>query len=630
MTKYHVSVTGNDKNIGSEKQPFRTINKAAQLAEAGDTVIVHEGVYREWVNPVNSGRSNSQRITYEAAEGEKVIIKGSEEISDWEPTDKGVWCAVIPNSVFGSWNPYVEVIDGDWYMEPIEHSLHTGQVYINGVALDETDTIENLYKKAMTWHSETENENTVIYANFDGFDLNKELTEINARKCCFYPEQIGVNYITVRGFEMAHAACPWAPPTANQPGMLGANWSKGWIIEDNILHDARCSAVSVGKEISTGHNFYSRYHLKAGYQYQLEVVFRGLHIGWSKERIGSHIIRNNTIYDCGQNGIVGHMGGAFSEIYGNHIYNIGNKHEFFGYEIAGIKLHAAIDTYIHNNYIHDCRMGTWLDWEAQGVRLSSNLYHSNEEDLWIEVTHGPHTVDNNIFASKWNFTNSAQGGAYIHNLFCGGIKKGGELRRSTPYHLSHSTEIMGCAVVYGDDDRYYQNIFAHDLEDSQEKLGWENWVGGTVAYNGCPSSVEEYVECVIKQGRGDIEKFLDIRQPAYINGNCYMDGVKSYDREIEKYSTERDSEIKIYEENGSVYLDIYIPEDMFKLNTEIIETKNLELTRISELPYDSPDGSDMRIDTDYFKNARSGKPIAGPFENLKPGYQKILVWKHHK
>ena len=39
----------------------------------------------------------------------------------------------------------------------------------------------------------------------------------------------------------------------------------------------------------------------------MEAVFRALKIGWSKEKIGSHIIRNNVIYDCGQNGIVGHM-----------------------------------------------------------------------------------------------------------------------------------------------------------------------------------------------------------------------------------------------------------------------------------------------------------------------------------
>ncbi len=54
---------------------------------------------------------------------------------------------------------------------------------------------------------------------------------------------------------MAQAACPWVPPTADQPGLLGTHWSKGWIIEDNIIHDAKCSGISIGKEVTTGHNF---------------------------------------------------------------------------------------------------------------------------------------------------------------------------------------------------------------------------------------------------------------------------------------------------------------------------------------------------------------------------------------
>jgi alpha-N-arabinofuranosidase len=104
----------------------------------------------------------------------------------------------------------------------------------------------------------------------------------------------------------------------------------------------------IGKEASTGHNLSSRRHRKPGYQYQMESVFQALQTGWSRGIIGSHVIRNNVIYDCGQNGIVGHMGCVFSHITGNHIYNIAVKYEFFGYEIAGIKLHAAIDVQICN------------------------------------------------------------------------------------------------------------------------------------------------------------------------------------------------------------------------------------------------------------------------------------------
>ena len=79
----HVAVTGSDSAEGTQAHPFRTISKAARVAETGDRVIVHEGEYREWAKPEHSGYSHISRITYEAAEGEKVGIKVSERIQGW-------------------------------------------------------------------------------------------------------------------------------------------------------------------------------------------------------------------------------------------------------------------------------------------------------------------------------------------------------------------------------------------------------------------------------------------------------------------------------------------------------------------------------------------------------------------
>ena len=91
-------------------------------------------------------------------------------------------------------------------------------------------------------------------------------------------------YFGQEWFELAQAATPWAPPTADQPGLIGPNWAKGWIIEDNVIHDAKCSAVSLGKEKSTGHNFATLRRDKPGYQYQLESVFSARQIGWDREQ----------------------------------------------------------------------------------------------------------------------------------------------------------------------------------------------------------------------------------------------------------------------------------------------------------------------------------------------------------
>jgi hypothetical protein len=219
---YHVSKSGNDKNIGSVEQPFLTINRAATVALPGDTVIVHEGEYREWVDPKRGGLSESNRITYSAAEGERVVIKGSETVSNWERVDGTVWKKVLPNSVFGDWNPYAERIFGDWFENPKKYHVHTGEVYINGKSCYEADSLEDVFTAApyewhwqafegylpkepildveqttYRWFAEVSDDTTTLFVNFQGYDPNRELIEINVRKCVFYPKTTGKSYITV-------------------------------------------------------------------------------------------------------------------------------------------------------------------------------------------------------------------------------------------------------------------------------------------------------------------------------------------------------------------------------------------------------------------------------------------------
>jgi len=87
----HVAKTGSDSGSGNQSSPYFTINKAASVGQPGDTVTVHAGTYREWVKPVRGGTGESGRITYRAAPGEKVIIKGSERITSWTREADGVW-----------------------------------------------------------------------------------------------------------------------------------------------------------------------------------------------------------------------------------------------------------------------------------------------------------------------------------------------------------------------------------------------------------------------------------------------------------------------------------------------------------------------------------------------------------
>ena len=110
--EFHVSPRGNDRKDGSVSTPLATISAAARLAQPGDVITVHEGTYRERVTPPQGGESDVKRIVYQAAPGEKAVIKGSEVIRDWKQFAPGVWKATLPNSIFGKYNPYKDLIAG--------------------------------------------------------------------------------------------------------------------------------------------------------------------------------------------------------------------------------------------------------------------------------------------------------------------------------------------------------------------------------------------------------------------------------------------------------------------------------------------------------------------------------------
>ena len=372
---FHVAPSGNDASQGTQTAPFRTIHRAADVAQPGDTITVHEGIYRERISPPRGGTSDQKRIVYQAATGEKVVIKGSERITSWVKDQNDVWKTTLPNSFFDGFNPYSDLIRGDWF-EALGREHHTGAVYLDDQWLAEAATLDDVMKPisgGALWFGRVDKANTTIWAQFKGIDPNQQQVEINARQTVFYPEKTGIDYITVRGFTLEDAATPWAPPTAEQIGLIGTHWSKGWIIENNVIRNSICSGISLGKYGDRWDN--TSANTAEGY---VKTIERALANGWSKENIGHHVVRNNAIFDCGQAGIVGSLGAAISNITGNTIHEIHMRRSFSGAEMAGIKFHGAIDVQISHNHIFRACRGLWLDWMAQGTHVTGNIFHDND------------------------------------------------------------------------------------------------------------------------------------------------------------------------------------------------------------------------------------------------------------
>lgn len=602
--EHHVAKTGNDKNNGTPKSPFLTIQAAANIAQPGDVIIVHEGIYRERINPPRGGTSDDKRIVYRAAKGEKVIIKGSEEAKGWEKMKNDTWIVTLPNTFFGDFNPYSDVISGDWFRSN-NRTHHTGAVYLNGHWLNEAAQKEEVFEPATDtplWFATADYSETTILAQFKDVNPNNEFVEINVRQSVIYPEKEGINYITISGFKLEQAATPWAPPTAEQIGLIGTHWSKGWIIEKNEICYSVCSGITLGKY---GDEFDNKAGSAQGY---VGTINRALEYGWSKETAGSHIVRNNHVHDCEQAGIVGSLGAVFSTITGNEIHDIHVKRLFSGMEMGGIKIHAPIDVLIGNNYVYNCWRGIWLDWMAQGTRVTGNFLHDNisTQDIFVEVNHGPFLIDNNILLSPNAIRDLSQGGAFVHNLFIGSFIPQTNLRE-TPYHKEHSTDVAGLKVIMGGDDRYYNNIF--------------------MSYN-------REVPWPERSGPGQDGNFFGLGAynpkdfPLTADGNVYVDQARAFEAEnnpVENVDFRTHAKI-IKNENG-VYLEIRMDKDWLHKQRKLVTTELLGKAENPDLPFVQPDETPYRLDVDYLGEKRNtDNPAPGPFAEIKDGLMVINVW----
>ena len=687
---------------------LRTISEASRRAHPGDVITVHEGVYRERVDPPRGGTSEHERIVYQAALGEEVIIKGSECLTGWERVEHDTWKVTLPNTYFGDFNPYSDSIHGDWF-HPKGREHHSGAIYLDGHWLTEAATKAEVLEEAQEaplWFAEVDGSgyllnvawiqsvqpalgpqriaatsysdqegvqnapssegaecigwiedgdwvryesvnfgercesvelraasvtgggrielrlgdregeligvctvadtggwqawksfttaikptsgkqtlclvfrshevpraSTTLWAQFKGIDPNQAEVEFNVRRAVFYPQTPGIDYLTVRGFSMRHAATPWAPPTAEQVGLIGTHWSKGWIIEDNDIAYSTCVGITLGKY---GDAWDNRSQSADAYNRTIE---RALENGWSGDQIGHHVVRDNRISHCEQAGIVGSLGAVFSTITGNVIHDIHVRKLFTGAEMAGIKIHAAIDMQIIGNHIFRTCRGIWLDWMAQGTRVSGNLLHDNDtgSDLFVEVNHGPFLVDNNLFLSPSNLLDWYEGGAYVHNLFAGKITARPELSRATPYHKAHSTELAGLRNIAGGDNRFYNNLFVH--------------TDGLAAYEGAA-------------------------QPVLTAGNVFLAGAEAFDHGL-------------VELGGGLALHLSLADNWAEgQRFEPVTSERLGKALIPDLPYARPDGAPHDLERDFNRYKRERNDLLpGPFAVLRGGQQILKVW----
>jgi len=449
----HVATTGDDSAAGTAAEPYRTVNHAAQMARPGDVVTVHAGTYREWVRPARGGTGENARITYRAAKGEEVLLKGSERITSWTDEGGGVWKAELPAAFFGDYNPYALTLSGGWLHYGQWH--HRGDVYLDGEALREQQTADAVRATPLSWHATAGEETTVIRAHFGRTNPNARLAEINVRRCIFFPERSGLSYITVEGLTLMHSAENWQPPGLDvQRGAIGPRMGRRWIIQDCRVTHARCVGIVLGHAQGV----------------DLDDV----------EAFGDHVVRRNVIRRCGEAGIAGQKGATRSLIEHNLIEDTNYRKEFGGWETAAIKFHQSVDTVIRGNLIRrvgrqsHAGFGIWMDWANQGTRITGNvIYGTDTEAVFLEMDHGPILVDNNVLVGGGVKSNS-EACVFAHNLFVDcPFRMVSDTNRRSEIYKPHTRQSVGRKTGVPRDDKWFNNLFVgRGLEGVKEAPGY--------------------------------------------------------------------------------------------------------------------------------------------------------------
>ena len=382
----------------------RTISAAARRAVPGERILIHSGVYREKVVPARGGTGPDAMISYEAAPGARVVIKGSEVLpGEWQRTvvdlaDGGrstisqrLWMIDLPGTLFPEASPFkipnadsadIEIMPwAHGWRGHIPYTLPRGLVFQNGRRLVQLATLEDLIRVPGSYWVAPGGERLHVHA-YDSSDPNEQTMEVTVRQQLFVPDETDIGYIRVRGLTFAHAGNGF-PRTG-----VGALFTRGghhWIIENNRFHGINSVAVEIGaRSIETADRERARRDRAR-----------------AEASPGQVIVRGNVISDAGTGGVQGLLNHT-ALVEANHFFDIGWQDVERYWENAAVKWLIANNTLVRNNLVHDVQAGSaiWLDWDNRNSRITRNTVYDVtmccNGALFVEASQHPNMIDHNI------------------------------------------------------------------------------------------------------------------------------------------------------------------------------------------------------------------------------------------
>jgi hypothetical protein len=434
------SARANDDGPGTRQRPFRTINKAAQVLQPGERVVIASGAYRECVRPVRGGTGPAQMISYEAAPGATVFVKGSEVLKDgWQPESIAMgfrgpggptgqapaqipaWQHELTGTMFpDAYNPFsLASAPGDrsWLdtksVDMGPYFRRRGLVFVDGKPLEPMEQLRELASArlpgppppgapvpltglpprtrggpimqeigglpdARFW---VDNAGEAIHIRIPAGTPAEHTVEVTTREQAFVPMQKGLAFIRVKGITFQHAGNGYPVP---QRGIVSTAGGNHWIIEGNTIEWANGTGLDIGNGDWNG--------------------------GPTPQAGVSQIIRGNTIRFCGVEGLAG-MGTQDAVIEDNLIEWCGWADAERAWEAAAAKFHRAQNMLFRRNVVRHIRHANavWFDSGDVNCRITRNVFAdvlTVSAAVHMEMNLKLNQIDNNVI---WNIRNAEPG-----------------------------------------------------------------------------------------------------------------------------------------------------------------------------------------------------------------------------
>ena len=318
-------------------------------------------------------------IRYEAAAGENVVVKGSREFSpQWSSHKRSgnglnIWQAQLDRSIFDEgYNPFdiENVTDAQfefmsWAGELKGKAPATfvrGMLFMNGAFIPQTASFDELEQKS-GFH--VNRQDRQISVSLDpAIDPQNEHFEIAVQESIFCPQLSGLGYIHVDGFTFEHSAGPWP---FEQIGAVSTARGHHWIITNNTVRWSNGVGIDLGRQKGEHH----------------------------PPLCGFHVVRGNTVSDCGICGICG-LGPGPEQEFGLLIEdNVIMRNGYFLvddmlHENGGIKIHWSKRSLIRRNLVTETLNGTgiWIDASNAYTRCTGNVVLNNHgrRGIYLEIS----------------------------------------------------------------------------------------------------------------------------------------------------------------------------------------------------------------------------------------------------